>query len=916
MNIMNRVAWRAMWKNRTRTLVTVVGVLLSAAMFMAVCTMGISIWQFLCTHETIKNGDHFIRFHFATEQQLAALQAEKDVSKLGISQTLGYSTFCASAGGSETSVIAAVDEAYLQMAPVKLLRGRLPQTSSELVITENIYYYLLDVGKPCEVGDTVELTIDPALEDWDIPTGEESYTKEFQIVGVMERFYKINGENFNLSSLLTFADGLQPDAIWHTVLVKTIPAQAALDMSFSADYGTCYYKNMDLMGLYGVTFYANYNAIIVGLCAVVVLIILVGSVSLIYNAFSISVAERTQQFGLLSCVGATKRQIRRSVFFEGAVLCVLGIPLGIACGYGGICVTLRFVGEEVNYLMQESFGSAATLEPVFSLLAAGTAALIGVFSVFLSARIPAGRATAVEPISAIRQTGEYRVPKKTVRFTELQRKLWGLPGLLAKKYYSTARSKYRNTVISLTVSVVLFLTAASFGTELNRFAETVVNTENFDLLIFSDSSFDIMQIRDMEQVERSALVKSNYEYGIALQPEQISEEYRDMARRSIYGEEFFAKYAELYYLEDSVLREYLLENSIDPEPYFAKEDPAVLICDLNYTLYEQDEDGNMVRSSHMFSPLQEDVERVQLFARDIPEEVRRWRGTEKDYSVDEVTIEGIRLLQFIPFSVGSGMMHMDKSQAVYVEVEPCVIDGVTCQRYYPYDINTMTRTGEAICTQEVELPKFHLGERISQLPYGVSSDGRRSYSTMMFILPLSLMESGSPDIAVSVSDYESFAAFMKKQELSGYDHLQAEQLYRVIGLLIDVFANGFIILISLICVCNVFNTVSTNIALRRKDFGVLRSVGMKLSETRRMLMFECAQYGGKALLIGLPLGLAASFGVYWITNSDDGFGFEFPWAAMLTAAVAVLTVVFLSMCYAISVLEKDNPIEAIRRENI
>lgn len=906
-----------MWKNRTRTLVTVVGVVLSAAMFMAVCTMGISIWHFFHNHETMKNGDHFIRFHFSTQEQIEALQEEKGVTKVGISRTLGYSTFYSSTGGSETSVIAAVDEAYFQMAPVKLLRGRLPETSSEIVITENIYYYLLDVGKPCEIGDTVSLRIDPSLEEWDIPAGETSYTKEFRIVGIMERFYKINGQDFNHSSLLTFADGQQEPAIWHTALVKTLPAQVAMDMRFSTEYGTCYYQNYDLMGLYGVTVYVNYNMIIFGLCAVVIAIIMVGSVSLIYNAFSISVAERTQQFGLLSCVGATKRQIRRSVFFEGTVLCVIGIPLGIACGYGGICVTLSLVGDEVNYLMQGSFSSPATLEPVFSVVAASAAAMIGIFTVLISAWIPARKATSIEPIRAIRQTEEYRIPQKPVLFSKLETKLWGLPGLLAKKYYRTARSKYRNTVISLTVSVVLFLTAASFGSELNRFSEKIVNTENHDLLIYHNSSYDILQIRDMEQVDRSALVKSDFNFGIALKPEQLSGEYREVAEKSGFGEDFIARYVNLFYLEDIVLRQYLTENDIDPEPYFAKEDPAALVCDLSFTLYSTDEEGNAVRSNHTFSPLTEQTQDVQIISRDIPDEVIKWVENEEKYlHYDVRTTDGTWLLKFIPFSKADGMIHTDGDSGIYVEVEPCILDGVTCQRYYPYDIIEGRRTGEAIFTEAVQLPEFHLGARIKELPYGVSSDGRRSFNTVMVILPLSQNDTESPDLAVSVSDYESFSVFVNQQELACVDHLQSEKTYRVVGILLDVFTNGFIFLISLICVCNVFNTVSTNIALRRKDFGVLRSVGMKTKETRRMLMFECIQYGGKALMIGLPLGLAASYGVYLITNFDEGFGFALPWMSVLTAAVAVLTVVFLSMGYAVSVLEKDDPIEAIRRENI
>lgn len=915
MKVMNHVTWRSMWQNRTRTLVTIMGVILSAAMFMGVCTLGLSMWQFLVDHETTKNGDHFIRFHFATGEQLASLEQRGEVSRLGVSETLGYATFT-TGGSKETCVVAAVDESYLEMAPVRLLRGRMPESSSELVITENIYYYLLAEDKPCQLGDQLTLTIDPALAEWDIPAGTESYTASFEIVGVMERFYKINGENFNLSSLLTFADGNQPEPIWHTMLVKTHSARRAMELSDSGLFGTCYYRNMDLMGLYGTTAYSNFNLVIGLLCAVLIGIILVGSVSLIYNAFSISVAERTKQFGLLSSVGATRKQIRASVFFEGAALCLLGIPVGLLCGYGGICLTLMAVGDEVNYLMRESFNSTSTLKPVFSPLAAGAAALVGVLSVMLSAWIPARRATAIEPISAIRQTREYRMPPKPVKQGRLGRKLWGLPGLLGKKYYATTRSKYRSTVLSLVVSILLFMTAAAFGSELTRFTAGISNQENFDIQVNYDAGYDVHSLRELDMVTRSALIGADSEYGCSVRPEQLSGEYLSAQANAVVETDVMPSHLELIYLEDEVLRAYLEEKNIDPEPYFDPEEPMALLCDLRIIQYQQQEE-DVLRTVRTFSPLTGDTERVTVYERDVPEEVWSWLGGRADYHSDMYCLEGVMVLELAPFHQGEGMMWWDPERAVYVEVESCVIDGVTCQRYYPFDAVTMERTGDAICTTQVRIPSFRVGQAVEELPYGVPSYGRTSLSTLLFVLPLSQMEGENYDLCLSTDDYEGFSEEARLRRLSYYDHLKGQRMYRALGVLIDTFANGFIGLISLICVCNVYNTVSTNIALRRRDFGVLRSVGMGLGQMHGMLLFECVQYSLMALLVGLPLGVGASWLVYRITvNASDGLAFVFPWQSLCVAVGSVLAVVLVSMLSSAGRIRQGELMEAIRSDSI
>ena len=82
---------------------------------------------------------------------------------------------------------------------------------------------------------------------------------------------------------------------------------------------------------------------------------------------------------------------------------------------------------------------------------------------------------------------------------------------------------------------------------------------------------------------------------------------------------------------------------------------------------------------------------------------------------------------------------------------------------------------------------------------------------------------------------------------------------RNLVLIIKVFSYGFIVLISLIALANVFNTISTSIYLRRREFAMLKSVGMTRKGFRKMMNFECLLYGLKALAFGIP----TSFAVTW-----------------------------------------------------
>ena len=135
-------------------------------------------------------------------------------------------------------------------------------------------------------------------------------------------------------------------------------------------------------------------------------------------------------------------------------------------------------------------------------------------------------------------------------------------------------------------------------------------------------------------------------------------------------------------------------------------------------------------------------------------------------------------------------------------------------------------------------------------------------------------------------------------------------------LTVDIFAYGFIILISLIASANVFNTISTTFLLRRREFAVLSSVGMTPGEMNRMLSYECLLYGVRALLYGLPVSVLVTWAIYRVAAGSLDTSFVIPVSSIVIVIISVFLVVFSSMLYARSRMGKENLIDRIRQESL
>ena len=139
---------------------------------------------------------------------------------------------------------------------------------------------------------------------------------------------------------------------------------------------------------------------------------------------------------------------------------------------------------------------------------------------------------------------------------------------------------------------------------------------------------------------------------------------------------------------------------------------------------------------------------------------------------------------------------------------------------------------------------------------------------------------------------------------------------RAMSLIIKIFLYGFIAVITLIGVTNIFNTITSNMDLSQKEFAMLKSIGMTRKEFNRMINLETIFYSSKSLIYGIILGLLGTFALYKAFSIKIEKGIYIPVSPIIISIASVFILVFVIMKYSMSKINKQNTIETIRNENI
>ncbi len=904
MNIFRKVTFQTMKQNRTRTIVTIIGVLLSAALFTALFSFCTSLMDYLERTYIYRSGDYHISVLRADDQTREDCQTDTDTEKMAVSQYVGYAKLDTENDYKPYLYLEAADDTYFSSMPVHLITGRLPKSEQEILLPDHLNYngvvsYKLGDRLTLDLGDR---SFDGAGEG-EYLYQENPYTEElpetlnvreektYQVVGFYER---PNFESYSAPgyTALTYREGESEYPAGSNLYIRLKHPGRTLE-SFQQRHHLEQYGgslNWEILRFSGTFQASNVSSVVFLLAIIFGILVMVGSISLIYSAFAISVSERTKQFGLLSSIGATRRQIRRSVMWEAVLVSVIGIPLGLCVGLAGMGITFHFVGEKFQSLIESPY--SVNLSVSWPALLGAVA--ITILTVWISILVPSKRATRVTAMEAIRQSQDICPAKKEVRVSRLFYKIFGLEGLLGKKYFLRSKRRYRTTIASLALSIILFISVSSYCNFLQTLVNANVSTANYDVVYRMTEKNEtllqeLLQVKSAQQAVCSVTDHVAMGFDIA----DLSDEYKKI-QKEIYGkydgEDFQEDAVYRYYLDDSSYKAFLIDQGIDPDKYLGKKLPPAIVCNQTKQIHWSENGG---RTSYQYPVLKKGITSLSL-------------------PVDEQTKkEGYDLYQIGVRMSADGTM--EYGYYYLPEGESPV---------YDEEGNVDFSQAEFVPVKMEEVP---LGDYVDDVPMGMSEDS----GLLVLVYPMSALpdefESGM-QCYFAAEDHEALVeeitGILRDHGLStGEYNLQDQAAYeesdRNIITIVNVFSYGFIILISLIAVANVFNTLSTNIALRKRDFAMLCSIGMTQKGIRKMLRYECVLYGLRSLIIGIPVSLVVSGCIYLVTTGAlQGALFQVPWTAILVAVICVFAVVFVTAMYAVRRLQKENIIEALKEENI
>ncbi|HHX11693.1 MAG TPA: ABC transporter permease, partial [Clostridiales bacterium] len=402
MNIMHKITLKGLKKNKTRTVVTIIGVVLSLAMITAVTTFASSIQNYLRNYATLTNGNWHARVDLDNLNDFENIINDEQLKEVAITKGGGYALLKGGVNEYKPYLyIMELDKNAFETLPIHLTEGRLPENSNEVLLSNHIS---TNGGVDHKLASTIELelgkrTIDGYELNQKNPFHHEeneeaeefqvTSSRTFTVVGFFDRFpYDIEGFSAPGYSILTTSDESQAVSekdsdISIYLKLKNIRKVFDLEMEYYNQYEISnFVSNYTYLVSEGVSDISVFTIVLYGLAAIIILLIMIGSIALIYNSFSISISERRKQFGLLSSVGATQKQLVNSVLFESLFISLIGIPIGIVSGILGIGVTLYVLRDNFMNLLGDIPIELTLYVSIPSII---VAIIIGLLTILISA---------------------------------------------------------------------------------------------------------------------------------------------------------------------------------------------------------------------------------------------------------------------------------------------------------------------------------------------------------------------------------------------------------------------------------------------------------------------------------------------------------------------------------------------------
>lgn len=815
MKILNQLTLQHMKKNKKRTIVTIIGVMLSSTLLFGV-GLAISTARDNAIRDTIaSSGSQHITLKNYPYDQLHKLETRKDIVITNYYQTL----YNMESDSYETIKLFA----YPSYDDVHLVDGTYPKPGEIIVPRDYIKMNDANIGDSVLIGDQ-EYMISGIYD-------------EASIVGYK---YK-NGYLSNNSAIFTYFDVTENTKININIQFPSLKNIYEQIRSFGTSLGYQIHEypyeefafneidiNQNLLTYYGQISSTGKVAVFFLSTLFICAILGIFCVFVIYNSFAISVTERKKMFGMFSSVGATPRQLFYSVFFEAFVIGLIAIPLGFLLSVGFVAGILAII----NYLLQDVISSSYHLSfyPLYLLLSF----IFILLTLMLSAFFPAKRASETTPLRSIQMQESIKRRRSNAKWIG---KIFGIEGDLAYKNMKRNKKKFRTTTVSICTSIVLFLsisTYVNYGLRSYDYETTNEPDVNISFDAFKDTDKLVQEIQAIPEIQSSVFYQSAFIYG-----PKIDDTYYTSAYLSHNPSQTPYEYYFVYALEESDYQNYLKKIGLKEEKAIIYNQSTIYVC-------------------------KDECSKDELVMYDETKQAK--------ISLCELDTDSQLNNCYTPFS-----------ELYYTNISPL-------ETYY-------APLGTIIVNSKM------YQSILNQLKY------QTKYNFVMKVNSIHKFDQNMQEI---IKKYPEDIYYYSPK----LDNYEVEQqmitirfvLYSVIGF------------ITLIAVTSVMNTIYTSMQLRKREFAVLRSIGLSMRQLKKTLCLESLLIGLRSLFYGILISLVfIHFIIQPIStlgNIEQKVTIPFPTTYVIICIIGVICIVFFAMWYATRQIKHENIIDSIEEENV
>ena len=616
----------------------------------------------------------------------------------------------------------------------------------------------------------------------------------------------------------------------------------------------------DFLGELYTTYGMAYRSILFVPAGILGLLIAFMSVTVISNIYESSANKRLSEFGVLKCVGATRKQIKETVIYESVWISLIAIPIGLVVGtllgYIGVLVAGRYIS-----IFREMSQGIAMMPVDFVLtfhISVWTYVIAALFSgiiVFISARKPAknsGKISAIECIKGISGNAIRNVVVKEKKSVEM---LFGYEGILGYTNLKRNKTGYKSSVRALALSIMLILVTGSFAKQ-SKAIISLMNEIGTDMLVDYASSVDRKMVDATGKEETIIRKKISYETA-----ENITGRLKEYnGGLDVMG---LGSDADSYksIIDDSLMTEDLknADDIVDENGEIATE--LVAFDSENYKKI-CDKAGVPVGSTIL---------------------INSYKYNENGY-INEIKPfdESIRSVTLIN---------------AYGEKKEQEITGIIEASDLPKDaVPSLTKEPVWIIVPEGEFRFFD---------WYSDPDDDESFTTYA----RQILDEYYPIL----TDY-SYVDQGYTVRIS-----RADQIGKVLNIAIvlaEILLAGLIILLIIMGFVSVISTLSTNIRLRKREFAVLKSVGMTAKSLEKMIYSESIICIIKSILWGTISGILLPWLINLSLRRVFPVRYELPVAAFAFGLVVVTGMIILVTKMEISGFRKQNIIEDIRMDTM